>query len=96
MRITPINLSEIDTSQIREKPGTEATARPSHPVASGDDEAVVSSATLDSGVVESATRELDASISARLDQVKEQLQSGNYAVDYDRLARRLADEGFGS
>lgn len=98
MRIPGSNLPEVDTSQLREKPGTEQAKQPQEIDAPRIEEAAVASASIDRTVVdvEAATRELHESISARLEQVREQLRSGTYAVDYDRLARRMADEGFGS
>ena len=42
---------------------------------------------------DSASARLDDAIAARLADVSQQLRSGTYVVDYERLARRVAEEG---
>jgi flagellar biosynthesis anti-sigma factor FlgM len=58
----------------------------------------VSSSSLNQAVLETdmAAREFEKTIGARLEQVKQELMAGNYSVDFDRLAQRMMDDGFGS
>lgn len=101
MRIPSDKPSYIELPRTREKPSTDGTARSGDASAASTAtraEGAQPSASLDRTVLEAdvASREFEQSIAARLDQVREQLRGGTYAVDYDRLAQRMADEGFGS
>jgi anti-sigma28 factor (negative regulator of flagellin synthesis) len=100
MRIPSDKPSYIELPRAREKPSTDGTARSGDAAASTPTraEGAQPSASLDRTVLEAdvASREFEQSIAARLDQVREQLRGGTYAIDYDRLAQRMADEGFGS
>lgn len=100
MRIPSDKPSYIELPRTREKPSTDGTARPGDAAAAQATRAdgAQPSASLDRTVLEAdvASREFEQSIAARLDQVREQLRGGTYAIDYDRLAQRMADEGFGS
>ncbi len=78
--------------QIRAPEATSAVPAPK----TGD--AAVPSASLDQAVQDTdmAAREFEKTISARLDEVRQQLLAGNYAVDFERLAQRMLEDGFGS
>ena len=100
MRIPSDKPSYIELPRTREKPSTDGTARSGDAAAANTTRAdgAQPSASLDRTVLEAdvASREFEQSIAARLDQVREQLRGGTYAIDYDRLAQRMSDEGFGS
>jgi anti-sigma28 factor (negative regulator of flagellin synthesis) len=99
MRIPSDKPTFAELPRTREKTGPSAPARategraavrPGEPALPAES---VSRAVQDADI---ASREFEKTISARLDEVREQLRGGTYGIDYDRLASRMADEGFGS
>jgi anti-sigma28 factor (negative regulator of flagellin synthesis) len=98
MRIPSNKPSFIDAPVARDK-AVESPNKPAEGAAAPrSSEAALPSASLDRAVADTdlAAREFEQTISARLDQVKEQLRAGTYAVDYERLAQRMLEDGFGS
>jgi anti-sigma28 factor (negative regulator of flagellin synthesis) len=95
MRIDSNKPTYLEPAKTREKTGTDAPNRIEAPRV-GDAALTSESVGAVAQDADVAAREFEQSIAARLDQVREQLRSGNYAIDYDRLAQRMAEEGFGS
>ena len=98
MRIPSDKPSYIEIPRTRDKPSTDGAVRSGDASTQTRAEGAQPSASLDRTVLEAdvASREFEQSIAARLDQVREQLRGGTYAIDYDRLAQRMSDEGLGS
>lgn len=98
MRIPSDKPSYIELPRPREKASTDGTVRSGDAPTQARAESAQPSTGLDRTVLEAdvASREFEQTIAARLDQVREQLRGGTYAIDYDRLAQRMSDEGFGS
>lgn len=98
MRIPSDKPSYIELPRAREKSSTDGTVRSGDAPTATRADVAQPSASLDRTVHEAdvASRELEQTIAARLDEVREQLRGGTYAIDYDRLAERMSDEGFGS
>jgi anti-sigma28 factor (negative regulator of flagellin synthesis) len=89
-----------DPLRTRDKAATvESPARPAQGAGvtrAGD--AAIPSASLDQALqdTDTATRAFESTIAARLAEVKDQLRSGTYGIDYERLASSLLEDGFGS
>lgn len=95
MRIPGSKAPVIDQPIVREKAGAESASRTAQSGGSSRVGETAVSSGLDRTVLdaEAAGREIEQSIATRLEEVREQLRGGSYSVDYDRLARRLAEEG---
>lgn len=98
MRIPSSKPPFIETTKAPEKKAAESSARSAETSAAPASSAALPSTSLGHTVqnADVASREFEQTIAARLDEVREQLKSGNYVVDYDRLAKRIAEEGLGS
>jgi anti-sigma28 factor (negative regulator of flagellin synthesis) len=98
MRIPSDKPPLVEQPITRDKTATDPASRPTGSSTTRTSDAGLPSATLERAVqdAEIATREFEQTIAARLEQVGQQLLDGNYAIDYDRLAQRLAEEGFAS
>ena len=97
MRIPSDKSGLIDAPLAREK-SVESSKPAEGAAAARPSEAALPSASLDQTVADAdlAAREFEQTISARLEQVRDQLRSGTYPVDYERLAQRMLEDGFGS
>jgi len=98
MRIPGDKPSYIDLPKAREKAPTDGASRAAGSANAARTDAAAAPASVDPAIHDAdiAAREFEQTISARLDQVREQLRGGTYAIDYNRLAQRMVDEGFGS
>lgn len=98
MRIPSDKPIFTEAPKAREKSAVDQSTRTSETAAVRPDDAAVPSASLDQAVLETdmAAREFEKTIAARLDEVREQLLAGNYSVDFERLAQRMMEDGFGS
>lgn len=98
MRIPSDKPIFVELPQARDKNAVDPASKPAEVSAAALPSAALPSATLDRTVQEAdmAAREFEQTISARLAEVRDQLRAGNYAVDYERLAQRMAEDGFGS
>jgi anti-sigma28 factor (negative regulator of flagellin synthesis) len=100
MRIPSDKSTFSDPLRTRDKAGSVESAPRSGDAAASSrpTDAAIPASTLDQTVqdTDAAARAFESGIAARLDQVKDQLRSGNYAVDYERLAQRMMEDGFGS
>jgi anti-sigma28 factor (negative regulator of flagellin synthesis) len=99
MRIPSNKPTFIDAPKSRDKTAVESPGKTADSATvSRSSDAATTSASLDQTVQDTdmAAREFEKTISARLTEVKEQLRAGTYAVDFERLARRMMEDGFGS
>ncbi len=98
MRIPSDKPIYTEAPQAREKTAVEGQTKTAETAAAKPSDAAIPSASLDQTVQDTdmAAREFEKTISARLDEVREQLLAGNYAVDFERLAQRMLEDGFGS
>jgi anti-sigma28 factor (negative regulator of flagellin synthesis) len=96
MRIDSNKPTFVEPAVTREKSGTDAPTRAVDTPSIGEAALTSESVGTVAQSADVAAREFEQTIAARLDQVREQLRSGTYAIDYDRLAQRLSEEGFGS
>ena len=97
MRIPSNKPSFIDAPVARDK-AVESPNKPAEGAAAPRSSEAAPPSSLGRAVADAdlAAREFEQTISARLDQVREQLRAGTYAVDYERLAQRMLEDGFGS
>ena len=98
MRIPSDKPIHVEAPKAREKAAVDQSTRTAETAAARPADAAVPSASLDQAVLDTdiAAREFEKTISARLDEVKQQLMAGNYSVDFERLAQRMMEDGFGS
>lgn len=98
MRIPSDKPIYTEAPKAREKAAVGKSSRTSETAAVRPDDAAAASASLDQAVLDTdmAAREFEKTISARLDEVREQLLAGTYSVDFERLAQRMMEDGFGS
>lgn len=100
MRIPSDKPIYTEAPKAREKTAVEGQSKTAETAAvpAPKSDAAVPSASLDQTVQDTdmAAREFEKTISARLHEVREQLLAGNYAVDFERLAQRMLEDGFGS
>jgi len=100
MRIPSDKPAYTEAPKARDKNAVEGQSQTAEtaPVPAPKNAAALPSASLDQTVQDTdmAAREFEKTISARLDEVREQLLAGNYAVDFERLAQRMLEDGFGS
>jgi len=100
MRIPSDKSTLSDPLRARDKAGSVESGPKSADAAASarPTDAAIPAATIDQAVqdTDAAARAFESGIAARLDQVKDQLLSGTYAVDYERLAQRMMEDGFGS
>jgi anti-sigma28 factor (negative regulator of flagellin synthesis) len=100
MRIPSDKSPFLDAQRASDKKTVESPAKAAESTDAqrASEAAALPSRSLDQTVQSSdaAARELESTVAARLEEVRDQLRAGTYAIDYERLARRMMEDGFGS